>query len=856
MQAVGPKWRGGGGWESGRERAAAALTLLAMAAAAQAQRAPVLRQIDLPHSYYYREMYLPQLTSGPSSAAWAPNSQELVYSMQGSLWRQRLDSTMAEQLTAGPGYDYQPDWSRDGRWILFTRYDNDAMELFLLEPATGAVRQITSGGAVNLEPRWSPDGRRFAFVSTMGSGHFHIFIATLREGVVERIDQLTQERRSSVSRYYYSAIDHEISPTWSADGSEVVFVSNRERIYGSGGLWRMKVEPGAAPRLIQDEETTWKARPDWAPDGSGRLIYSSYLGREWHQLWALPASGGYPVPLSYGEFDRTAPRWSPDASRIAFISNQNGNPSLWIQEVSGGRQWPLVTEQRRFRTARSRLRITVLDPRGRPTAARVSVTDSSGRFYAPDSVWIHADDAFVRSERAAEAHYFHCLGQAELSVPAGAVTVEVLKGFEHKFVRRQLHFAGGEQQALNVQLERLSLPPDWESWVSGDLHVHMNYGGAYRNVPANLVAQADAENLQVIHNLIVNKEQRIPDFDYFSTRADPASTATALLLHGQEFHTSYWGHLGLLGLQQHFLLPDYAAYDGTIAASLFPTNAAIADLAHAQGALVGYVHPFDAEPDPSAAAQPLTSELPADVALGKVDYYEVVGFSDHHASAAVWYRLLNCGFRLAAGAGTDAMANFASLRGPVGMNRVYVLLSGPLQAVDWLDSLRRGRSFATNGPLLRLRVGGLPVGSELELPAGAAPVPFDVSLRSIVGLDHLQLVFNGKVVRELELQGDRTAADVSGTLPVPHSGWVVLRGWSELPVYPILDRYAYATTSPIYLTVAGRPVRSAPDATYFVAWLDRALQAAASHPGYHTQREKAEAVGTLQRARAIFAELH
>ena len=39
------------------------------------QRDPVLKQIDLPHPYYYREMYLPQLTTGPSAVAWAPDSQ-------------------------------------------------------------------------------------------------------------------------------------------------------------------------------------------------------------------------------------------------------------------------------------------------------------------------------------------------------------------------------------------------------------------------------------------------------------------------------------------------------------------------------------------------------------------------------------------------------------------------------------------------------------------------------------------------------------------------------------------------------------------------------------------------------------
>ena len=75
------------------------------------QRDPVLKQIDLPHRYYYREMYLPQLTTGPNSAAWSSDSRSLVYSMAGTLWRQSVDSGIAEQLTAGPGYDYQPDCS-------------------------------------------------------------------------------------------------------------------------------------------------------------------------------------------------------------------------------------------------------------------------------------------------------------------------------------------------------------------------------------------------------------------------------------------------------------------------------------------------------------------------------------------------------------------------------------------------------------------------------------------------------------------------------------------------------------------------------------------------------------------------
>jgi TolB protein len=58
--------------------AAALLGLLALTAPASAQRAPVLRQIKVPHSYYFREMYLPQVTSGPSAVAWSPDGTELA----------------------------------------------------------------------------------------------------------------------------------------------------------------------------------------------------------------------------------------------------------------------------------------------------------------------------------------------------------------------------------------------------------------------------------------------------------------------------------------------------------------------------------------------------------------------------------------------------------------------------------------------------------------------------------------------------------------------------------------------------------------------------------------------------------
>lgn len=780
--------------------------------------------------------------------------------MTGSLWRQRLDSSEAVQLTDGNGYDYLPDWSPDGKYVVFVGYQKDALELWLLDLANGGVKPLTHGGAVNVEPRWSPDGKRIVWVSTEYNKRFHLFIADFANGELKNVARLTGETKSSLPRYYYSAYDMEINPVWTRDGREILFVSNKGHLYGTGGFWRMQAEPGAEAREIHYEETSWKAKPDFSPDGS-RMVYSSYLGRQWQNLWVMPANGGDAFPISYGSWDQTNPRWSPDGSKIAYISNFTGGTAIEIQEFAQGGIRQLTSfapGNLKFLKPVGTVRVSVETEDRRSTSARVSVTDETGRFCWQAGT-VHADDGFDRTERQFERHYAYVNPSQAFVARAGQVTLEVSKGPGYRLEKRVVDVAAGQTREVRVTLHRRQTP--WNSqehWTSGDLHVHMNYGGTYQNDPNWLRVIADGEGVQFVNNLAVNKEQRFPDIDFVDFTANSNDASGVRVIQGQEFHTSYWGHRGILNSTDHLLLPGYAGYPNTAAASLSPMNADVFDMAHTQATLVGAVHPFDEVPDPFASPpRQITDELPVDVALGKLDYMEIVGFSDHKSTASVWYKLLNLGFRLPAGGGTDATTNYAApIRGQVGFDRVYVWTpTWPASVETWMNDLKLGRSFATNGPLVEFTLGGQMIGDELKFGGPQQAVPFTAKLSSFVPVDHLEVVCNGKVVQNLNLESTRDSASATGTIPLTESGWCLLRTWSDKPEYPVMDNYAYATTSPVYVTIAAQRAFSRQDADYFKAWIGRTIEITNQYPDWNSPAEKEGVIKKLRDALGYYGNL-
>jgi Tol biopolymer transport system component len=836
-------------------RAARALLLLPLlvAPSALADREPVLKQVTLPHNYYWRELYIPQLTTGPSSAAFMPGGSELVYSMAGSLWRQRIGTGEATELTHADGaYDYQPDVAPDGGSVVFSRYDGRAIELMRLDLAGSREQALTSNGGVNLEPRLSPDGRLLVWVSSAGTGHFNLMIADIGEAGLANERFLVAPRESAVNRYYYSAHDHAINPSWSPDGGRVYYVGNPEIAWGSGTICSVAVA-GPADRSQcmsrHREETSWAARPEVGPDGK-RILFSSYHGRDWHQLWLTTTDEDAPLPMTFGDFDRRNARWSPDGASIAYISNEGGNSSLWVQQFFGGNRSEIVTEERRTRQPSATAVISVIGPAGRPIPARVSVLAADRRWYGPRDAWMHADDGYDRARFPSEPHYFHCSSPCRVEVPAGSITIRAQRGFRRVPWQGDVELTPAAVVEIPVRLAENDLPPDFGRFVSADLHVHMNYGGHYRNTPERLLEQARAEDLDVVYNLIVNKEERIPEAFRFSAQADPAGT-DRVLMHAQEYHTSFWGHLGLLHLSENLLLPDFTAYRGTALASPWPHNGEIADLAHAQGALVGYVHIADFPIDPPKEKS-LSYQLPADVAHGKIDYLEIVGFADHRITADIWYRLLNLGFRVAAGAGTDAMANYASLRGPVGLNRVFLDASGGPTPESLRAALKAGRGFVSNAPLLGFEIGSVRPGASISRLPGR--LPFRIAMRSPVAIDHLELVHNGKVIRTFKLDGDRRRHDTTGEITLEEGGWLVLRAWNDRADPLVFDLFPYATTNPVYIDSPAAPPAPA-DAAYFVAWMDRVIEAAGARGDWNHDDERRRTLAYLGSARDKFLAL-
>jgi hypothetical protein len=188
----------------------------------------------------------------------------------------------------------------------------------------------------------------------------------------------------------------------------------------------------------------------------------------------------------------------------------------------------------------------------------------------------------------------------------------------------------------------------------------------------------------------------------------------------------------------------------------------------------------------------------------------------------------------------------------LGSSRVYVHLGAALTWDAWIDGIRRGRTFVTNGPLLTFEVNGERPGGEIHLPAGGGSIEVSGRFDSIVPVDRLELYNNGTVIETVTAGGRR--GELRKRLPVTRSGWLTLRAISDRPHHPVEDAYVVAETSPVYVYCGDQPIRSREDAEYFLRWVDDVARQAEADPNWRSDQERRHVLDQFARARRIFEQ--
>ena len=832
----------------GRLTGAVAVALLLVTSTLVAQFGQTYPSARHGGNYMHNFYFPPAPSSTPWAPAWSPDGRWIAVAMSGSIWKVDPATGIAHELTYNEKHHSLPDWSPDGRWIIYSADDGgQTIQLEILDVESGESWPLTDDSFVYVDPVFSPDGTKLAYVSTQPNGYFNVYVRPIAGGQwAGEAVAVTTDNSYGRSRLYFGEWDMHITPAWMPSGDELLLVSNRNVPLGSGNVLRLPAMANGVDeaRTVLSEQTLYRTRPDVSIDGK-RFIYSSTRGAadQFNNLYVQPATGGEPYKLTFFEHDAFHPRWSPDGEWIAYISNKRALPQLALLETYGGEQKTVAITDRRWKRPMGILSMrTQVD--GQLAGSRIHLTASDGKFYAPS-------DAYARVS-GADDPIVHTTGAFTVALPPGRVSLTVVKGFEFVPQEVEAEIEPNEVTALTVELKRLT-DMAAKGWYSGSTHVHMNYAGNLHNTLENLMMMSEAEDQDIVNELVANKDNRILDYQFFVKGGGPhpLSTPGRLVIVGEEYRPPFYGHVFFLGLDDHLISPYTTGYEGTAIESLYPSNTDMFRKAKKQGATVGYVHAFGGNGDPLEGNLGGAKGFMVDAALGTTDAVEWsgAGTSGFFPLYAVW----NNGLQITAVGGEDSISNLHRSK-LVGSVRTYVLTGDRGLDMDaWLEGMRAGRAFVSTGPLVELTVDGMMPGETVSLPSSGGTVDVRVHVRSITPLETVTLVFNGEEVANLPLNPDRKSVDHGATLQVSRSGWYHLRvAGSRDERFPLDASFAQAFTNPVWLTVGDQPIRSRAAAEYSIEWIDKLQVMAEAWPGWRSEQERGHVFAQFDEAREVY----
>ncbi|MEV0597219.1 CehA/McbA family metallohydrolase [Nonomuraea cavernae] len=378
------------------------------------------------------------------------------------------------------------------------------------------------------------------------------------------------------------------------------------------------------------------------------------------------------------------------------------------------------------------------------------------------SVWsADGQGYFPRDTSPARDHdglpYFHG-DDMVLDVPGEPLWVRAARGMEYGHAETTL--VPGDGETLVELAPQRIYDAAARGWYGGDLHVHLNR-------PSQWVAASQlGEDLHVVNLL-------------------PGDDEAAGQWQGRDLPWSDDTHVARVGLAHQALGLDEGP----------PPGRALRD----RQLLIGYANafrgPVETPEQLVGAGDPgFDARLSVvDAALGLVD-----SFSSAIGSARAYRRLIGAGNRVAAVAGT------AHRLGPIGRERTYARVAGPLTAESYAAAVRQGRTFATTGPFLELSVDGQGPGATIDLTPGDRVRASAWVIGPRVETVRL-LTADGELASGPpgELRADLTVVWPTYVVAVAEGGGQVL-----------------AHTSPVYLDVQHRRVAREEDVTFCLRWLE------------------------------------